>query len=130
MPALLITLAVPLDGECLRYALEALTAIDCAILISGLGDNFPDLYESHVRYQHEPPGRERWLNVGELLHVGAGDCEDLACWRAAELRVRHGEHAFARPVRGGPNTIHIVVERGDGSIEDPSRMLGMEVPVP
>jgi hypothetical protein len=109
--------------------LEALTAIDCAILASHIGEDFPDLYDAGIHYAM--PGKRRWLNVAELQVTRKGDCKDLACARAAELRVRYGEHAFAVPIPGCDpeaedcNTIHVVVERGDGSIEDPSRLLGM-----
>jgi len=61
--------------------------------------------------------------------VRAGQCEDLACWRAAELVVRHGIQArpdFTCDARGdGSRLYHIVVRLPDGRIEDPSRNLGM-----
>ena len=57
------------------------------------------------------------------------NCEDLACWRAAELRVRYGiaaEPTFIWKVRpGGGYLYHIQVLYPDGRIEDPSRRLGM-----
>ncbi len=87
----------------------------------------PPLYRSGVRYQREV-GTERWLTPSQVMAMGRGDCEDLAAWRAAELRV-HGEDpdARARVIRSGPRTWHAVVERGDGRLEDPSRELGMGV---
>ena len=60
--------------------------------------------------------------------VTVSNCEDLACWRIAELRVRHNEnarpHITAKKI-GNFTLFHIMVRRGDGSIEDPSRILGM-----
>lgn len=57
------------------------------------------------------------------------NCEDLACWRVAELRVRFGIGArptYTSQVRpDGSYLYHILVELPDGSIEDPSRNLGM-----
>lgn len=57
------------------------------------------------------------------------NCEDLACWRAAELRVRFGVQAtptFTYKVRAnGSYLYHITVRLPDGRIEDPSRRLGM-----
>jgi len=88
----------------------------------------PALYRAGVRYEREPEGQERWLSIPHVLAQRWGDCEDLACWRAAEL-VLAGERT-ARPVfksRWSPrgHLYHILVERADGSIEDPSRKLGM-----
>jgi hypothetical protein len=57
------------------------------------------------------------------------NCEDLACWRAAELRVRYGIKAvptFIWKVRpAGGYLYHIQVKLPDGRVEDPSRALGM-----
>ncbi len=57
------------------------------------------------------------------------NCEDLACWRAAELRVRHGIKAqptFTWKQRpNGGYLYHIQVQLPDGRKEDPSRVLGM-----
>lgn len=57
------------------------------------------------------------------------NCEDLACWRAAELRVRYGvlaEPTFIWKLRPkGGYLYHILVKLPDGRIEDPSRTLGM-----
>lgn len=57
------------------------------------------------------------------------NCEDLACWRAAELRVRHNimaEPTFIWKKReNGGYLYHILVRLPDGRVEDPSRTLGM-----
>lgn len=86
----------------------------------------PPLYDSGVRYQREPLGQEHWLSPSGVLGRGLGDCEDLAAWRAGELVVT-GEDPNARAVvvQTGPRTWHAVVEREDGSFEDPSAALGM-----
>lgn len=47
----------------------------------------PPLYLSGVRYREEPPGHEDWIDAPGVLQQGHADCEDLAAWRAAELRV-------------------------------------------
>ena len=89
----------------------------------------PGIYESGVRYEEEPPGQEDWQDIPTCLRMRVGDCEDLACWRAAEYRVRHG--IMAVPVftcKRKPNggyLYHITVRLPDGRIEDPSRRLGM-----
>lgn len=88
----------------------------------------PPLYEGGVRYSQEGRGDETWQAVPVIRDTA--DCEDLACWRAAELRVT-GEDPDARAIfRGQPVAprrvlYHVVVQRGDGSIEDPSKRLGM-----
>lgn len=89
----------------------------------------PMLYDSGVRYMEEPPGQEDWQDIPTCLKMRAGDCEDLACWRVAELRVRYGIAAkptfkcMERP--NGGMLYHIQVELPDGRKEDPSRVLGM-----
>ena len=88
----------------------------------------PSLYESGVAYEEEPGERDNWQDIPETLGLGTGDCEDLGCWRIAELRVRAGENAtpFIKIRGDGNRTIcHIAVRRADGSVEDPSRLLGM-----
>lgn len=85
----------------------------------------PPLYTSGVRYERER-GTENWLTPAEVLAAGKGDCEDLAAYRVGELRAS-GADPLARIVieRTGPRTLHAVVRRGDGQLEDPSRALGM-----
>ena len=56
----------------------------------------PMLYDSGVRYMEEPPGQEDWQDIPTCLKMRAGDCEDLACWRVAELRVRYGIQEIGR----------------------------------
>lgn len=67
---------------------------------------------------------ERFLTALQLLEERFGDCKDLACYRAAELRLA-GEHATAFAV---PSSLgfHVKVRRADGGIEDPSIRLGMK----
>lgn len=118
-----LTLVVPRAAY--AAAVEALTGINAAI-VQVLDGRIPLLYESGVRYRE--PGKERWQTIAELYDRGAGDCKDLAAARAAELRYFEGE--LARPVvyeitagRNGQRRFHAVVERADGTIEDPSRVL-------
>jgi hypothetical protein len=107
-------------GE-LQAALDALTAFNRGWL--ALHPSTSPLYQSGVRYRREWP-REEWLAIPLVKARGFGDCEDLAAWRAAELQERSGIPARAIPlkVRSG---WHIVVQTGPGTIEDPSRRLGM-----
>jgi hypothetical protein len=109
----------------LDAALQGLQALAEAELQAS---DVPPLYASGVRYVREPRGHERWLPPSVVLSRGQGDCEDLAAYRAAELRIT-GEDpdAEARVVRTGPRTWHAVVLRGDGDWEDPSAALGMSI---
>jgi hypothetical protein len=133
----------PRSQEALLWMLEALCKINEGHLAQ---KPYPPLYESGVRYAREP-GTERWLDIPSILDAGVGDCEDLACWRVAELR-RQGVHAgpYVRyRSRNGVFHYHALVmhyrrayRRGrtgglierwvPAKIEDPSRKLGMGRP--
>ncbi len=115
-----------LMGLALKPILEALTTVNVLFLTT---HHVPPLYQSGVRYQNEP---RQWKNehfdtVPVVLKRGWGDCDDLAPWRCAELR-HQGERAririqWKRLPEG--KLFHIVVRRENGTIEDPSRILGM-----
>jgi hypothetical protein len=117
----------PVAHQSVAEMLRALTCIDCAYLRQNPG--VPLLYQSGVRYEEEPPGQDDWQDIPTTLRMGAGDCEDLACWRAAELQVRSGLPAwptfYYRNRAGGGLLYHIQVRYPDGRVEDPSRRLGM-----
>lgn len=112
----------------LRLYLDTLFRLDIAYL-----RDYPDtppLYEAGVVYKPEPIGLEKWKDVPVIMTDGHGDCEDLACWLAAEMVVRKG--IDARPVfekqptkTPGFSLYHIVVV-GPGFREDPSKKLGMK----
>lgn len=137
-----------LSGHVLQIMLDALYAIDVAWLKAH--PELPGIYTlasdgalgfvprtgkklgpggTWMIYQAEPGGQEDWKDIPTALHDGFADCEDLACWRAAELTVRHG--IPARPVAKGKTRpdgsvlYHITVMYPDGRSEDPSRKLGM-----
>jgi hypothetical protein len=84
----------------------------------------PRLYSSGTHYEREDPGEEEWKNARELLRTKRGDCEDLASYLAAELRVydKLDARVVIRPNRMGG--YHAVVEV-NGRILDPSAKLGM-----
>lgn len=126
-----------LSNTILQIMLDALFEVDKAWLKSD--PKIPSIYASgvnktpkgqtHMRYVQEPIGQEDWKDIPTCIKDGQGDCEDLACWRAAELVVRHGIQArptFTFKVRpGGGYLYHIIVLYPDGTKEDPSRQLGM-----
>ncbi len=89
--------------------------------------NLPRLYSSGVRYVRERRGkRENWQGIQGVLRSKKADCDDLSAARVGEL-IATGEDPLARVYiyRTGPRTLHAVVRRGNGKIEDPSRILGM-----
>lgn len=95
----------------------------------------PPLYTWGVNYQREPKGTpETWVAAPWIWKQRTGiDCDDWAPARAGELRARFGEMARAitrkRKIRGKDGRLktiwHVIVEREDGTIEDPSAVLGM-----
>lgn len=127
--------------------LESLAKVNEFHLKRGIkiGRPYPRLYDSGVYYREEKPGFEDWPDVPTVLEQGWGDCEDLAGYRAAELRVYDGIDAV--PVikwkwipanqmkdagyppgsipRDGVWLVHCLVRYPDGRIEDPSKILGM-----
>lgn len=130
----------------LRFVMSAWDAQTVVDLLNGLVRHNeaclrraprPLLYDSHVVYRQEPPGAEDMIDVDAVLAAGWGDCEDLAAWRAAELRVRgrpawDGQpgqvqaNLFLRDFNG--HDYHAVVEvlvDGQRIVEDPSALLGM-----
>jgi len=93
---------------------------------------FPRLYESGVVYRREGIGKdgqptEIWRSIPVIYSDGYGDCEDLSCWRCAELR-EGGTRAYPLVYQTKTGGFHVVVRKqqyGKWVIEDPSRKLGM-----
>lgn len=111
--------------------LDAMVAINVAYLQTH--PQTPRLYQAGVVYRRERSGIEDWRNIPRILKEKEGDCEDLACYRIAELRVYDGEPdaTYAVTMRRRPNghyLFHIKVKRGARmgfGYEDPSLKLGM-----
>lgn len=110
----------------LAILLECLTRLGQRYLRDNPGT--PSLYKSGVVYQEEPPGAEDWQDIPTSIQLQTADCEDLACWRAAELREAGvgADPTFTCEVQAdGSRLYHIMVKHPDGRIECPSRVLGM-----
>lgn len=113
----------------LDAALESLTRASAPMIQRGIVPTFARaLKAGRVRWRPEPPGDEHFDLPQTVLKRGWGDCDDLAPWHAASLRASGRDPEAAAIVRpSGPGRWHAVVERGDGSIEDPSKAAGMGV---
>jgi hypothetical protein len=105
--------------ECL---LEGLVRLDLSQLRRGLA---PPIYSSKVRYKREARGREDWQSARAANDAGTADCEDLAAWCAASYRLV-GVNARAIVKQVGPGLKHCLTLLPDGTIEDPSKRLGMK----
>jgi len=92
----------------------------------------PNLYDTEVVYKTERFS-EDWCDIPTILKKGFGDCEDLACWRCAELQQKEQINALPyvtwRKDERGNTIYHALVRWPDGRIEDPSRALGMRHPI-
>jgi len=114
-----INLAMRLSRPQAVYMLNCLVGLNRRILRTR---SFAPLLTSGVRYRRE--NGEQWQTIAQLYKAGAGDCEDLSAALAAQYQNR-GIPARVALVRTGPNLLHAVVRMPDGTIDDPSRALGM-----
>jgi len=137
--ALNISLEVDLepDEPYRNRALQILlwTLIDLNVLYLTYHPDTPRLYEAGVRYMREPYRYEQWIPIPGVLKQRGADCEDLAAWRVAELRVRgfNARPSWSHHQRKGPDghpftMYHIRVWIPGFGFEDPSRVLGMRRP--
>lgn len=124
-----INIAVPeeyVSAPVLNAGLEATTRLNEAMIRGGELELF-DPRRPQARWKPEPPGQGEHFDHGRLvIGRGWGDCDDLAPWRAASLRVT-GEDPDATAIvrRSGPGRWHAIVRRDDGRIDDPSLAAGM-----
>jgi hypothetical protein len=122
-----VNVAIPeaqVTAPVLDAALEAVTRLNEQLI----KDGHPTFTQAlpGVKWKPEPPGQEHFDHAGIVAHRGHGDCDDLAPWHAASLRATGqdpGALAVVKP--SGPSTWHAVVQRSDGSIDDPSQAAGM-----
>jgi hypothetical protein len=124
-----LNVAVPepvVSAPILDAALEATTRVNEALLRRGDLEPF-DMAAPGVRWRPEPPGDGEHFDHGLLVQGrGWGDCDDMAPWHAASLRVTGKDpkaRAFVRP--SGPHRWHALVKRSNGTVEDPSLAAGM-----
>lgn len=96
----------------------------------------PRIYKSGVVYRREN-APEIWKDIPTILEDGWDDCEGLAAWLAAELRVygaktKAGKQvavpcAMVRLIRQGRKAFWhaVVIDKRSGKKWDPSKVLGM-----
>jgi hypothetical protein len=118
------TLVIPTGAATFQAALEGLVRVN-ELLIKQ--HKLPDIYCGLIRYERED--QEVWRTAQEVARSGFGDCEDLACYLAAQLRVTGVDPGAAPPVRPSSSGYHALVTRSDGTTEDPSAKLGMNGPM-
>jgi hypothetical protein len=73
-------------------------------------------------------GGEIFREIPRIIENGGGDCDNVASWRAAELRqlgIDAQPYITWRTRPDGGMTYHVIVRWPDGSSEDPSLLLGM-----
>jgi hypothetical protein len=127
-----IQIAVPeanVTKPVLDGALEAVTRLNEQLIKSGASPTSAQLIESGARWQPEKPGDEHFDHGALMAERGHGDCDDWAPLHAASLRVT-GQDPEAKAIvrKSGPKRWHAIVQRSDGSIDDPSLAAGMPGP--
>lgn len=127
MSALRARIALFSDAELLGYLYGlAFAGLEDLRAAKRAGRPYPPLFKAGVRWKREETGKEHWQLPRETYALHEGDCEDLAAgWRVPELWLlgEDGARIFLKVVN--PLLRHILVRRADGTIEDPSKILGM-----
>lgn len=98
-----------------------------AINLKLMDPSWPSVYEVGTHYKREREGKEEWNTAGVIRHrPRAGyDCEDLASYACAWNIVTGFDPGSKIGLRRSSVGYHVIVLRSDGSVEDPSRVLGM-----
>jgi len=112
------------NATALRALMDCLVDLD--VLCLRAFPDTPPLYESGVFYRLMPY-RYPWDTVPTLYARGYGDCKSLAAARIAELRLQgmDATPVFRHLSNSKGTMFHILLWRGDGQWECPSRALGM-----
>lgn len=149
-----ITMNVPDHPAAIRAALTGLVVLNVETMraVKARGHRIPSVYEAGVTFKPderkararelwldtrgpaslvwvaEPPGREWWQTWIDCLKERSGDCEDIAAFQVGYYIVEHGLPCFVDVIPTGRRTLHAVVRWPDGTLEDPSLVLGMPDP--
>lgn len=112
--------------EVIDPVLEAVTRLNEHMLRTGQTPTSHELIAAGARWRPENLGDEHFDHGGTIASRGWGDCDDWAPLHAATLRATGQDPgAIARVLPSGPNTFHAIVQKSDGSVEDPSVAAGM-----
>lgn len=124
-----LKIAVPdghINPRILGAALETATRANEGLLATGKIPSIKSAIKQGVRWRPEPPGTGEALDLAPtVLRRGWGDCDDLAPWLAAEMRLQGDASARAIAIRSGKKRWHAIVEDGQGRRYDPSLWAGM-----
>lgn len=129
MPVVSARIAVQSNKPALDAALEGLVRLNVQMFRTraAQGRPVPSVYKAGIHWQRDKG--ETWDTADIVQRRGYGDCEDLAAWRAAELRLRGvAASAVVRPSNSPGVAWHAIVELPNGQFEDPSAKLGMYDP--
>ena len=127
-----INVAIPeahVKKPVLDAALEAVTRLNEDLIATGKSPTSRQLIAQGARWEPEKPGDEHFDHGGLISARGHGDCDDWAPLHAATLRVT-GEDPGAKAIvrKSGPKRWHAIVQRSNGTIDDPSLAAGMPGP--
>jgi hypothetical protein len=112
-------------------ALEKLcdVAVDLNVIYLREHPETPQLYSTGILYRLETSRSEDVYTIPFILERGRADCDGLACWRAAEIRLLRGPsrwHSRVRLQRASQDPrerdYHAVVTTRTG-FEDPSTVM-------
>lgn len=127
-----VRLAIPnkhVSPEVLNAILEATTLTNAKLLQHGEAPTVTEAIKKGLRWKPEPFTDGEHFDLAPVAAArGWGDCDDLAPWLAAEMRLKGDPGAAAIVKRSGPRRWHVVVRDGGGRIHDPSRWAGMGAP--
>ncbi len=92
-----------------------------------------DVKRAFKTLSNQVGGGETFRDIPRIIENGGGDCDNVACWRTAEIR--HHLGVAAKPYitwrdgqTSGSKVYHVVTIWPDGSSEDSSLLLGMGGP--
>lgn len=107
-----------------RDILEPLVLISMKDIEAG---KVPPLYSSKVYFKPEKRGVETFVDALQTYQTGFGDCAHLSVWLCAEYRSKGEKASIAIQwiLPKGFRLFHVVVRRENGTLEDPSAILGM-----
>ena len=117
-----------LNERVLNAAVEAATEVAQSEYEAGKVPPLQKAIDDGVRWAPEanPPGQESFDPPSVFIPRGTADCDDLAPTWAAELRYSGVDpDAKAEVYQSGPKRYHVIVRRGDGTVDDPSKWAGM-----